>query len=122
MNAISLLLSDDLLFTSKITATASAAGLQVRGLRDGAELVRQAEVCQAPCVILDLQHPGLDIAEIVKSLKGVPSRPLIVGYGSHVDTATLRRAREAGCDLVLPRSKFAEDLAAALPRWCAGSP
>ena len=37
--------------------------------------------------------------------------PTIIGYGSHVDTATLKAARDAGCDVVLPRSKFVEELA-----------
>jgi hypothetical protein len=43
----------------------------------------------------------------------------VVAYGSHVDTATLRAAREAGCDVVLPRSKFVEELPTALPTWLA---
>jgi hypothetical protein len=43
--------------------------------------------------------------------------PRVVAYGSHVDTATLRAAREAGCDPVLPRSKFVEELPSALPHW-----
>ena len=46
-----------------------------------------------------------------------PSPPRVVAYGSHVDTATLRAARAAGCDPVLPRSKFVEDLAQELPAW-----
>jgi hypothetical protein len=40
-----------------------------------------------------------------------------MAYGSHVDTATLRAARAAGCDPVLPRSKFVEDLPICLPAW-----
>ena len=31
--------------------------------------------------------------------------------------ALVKAAREAGCDLVLPRSKFVEELATALPKW-----
>ena len=43
--------------------------------------------------------------------------PRMVAYGSHVDAAVLRAAREAGCDPVLPRSKFVEELPRALPEW-----
>jgi hypothetical protein len=43
--------------------------------------------------------------------------PRVVAYGSHVDTATLKAARASGCDPVLPRSKFVEDLPRELPRW-----
>ena len=44
----------------------------------------------------------------------------VVGYGSHVDAATLHAARVAGCDPVLPRSKFVEELPGALPGWLEG--
>ena len=43
----------------------------------------------------------------------------MVGYGSHVEAATLRAARAAGCDPVWPRSKFVEELPRALPGWLA---
>ena len=43
-------------------------------------------------------------------------------YGSHVDTAGLKAARVAGCDLVLPRSAFAEQLPSRLPAWLTGAP
>ena len=45
--------------------------------------------------------------------------PRLVAYGSHVDAEALRAARAAGCDPVLPRSKFVDDLPAALPGWLA---
>ena len=46
--------------------------------------------------------------------------PRVVAYGSHVETETLRKAREAGCDPVLPRSKFVEELPAKLREWIGG--
>jgi hypothetical protein len=46
--------------------------------------------------------------------------PFVAAFGSHVDTETLRAARAAGCNVVWPRSKFAEELEAALPAWVAG--
>lgn len=116
-----LLLSEDLLFVSKITGTATACGLKIAVVRAAADLVAQVEQVHPACVLLDLHHPGLDIAALVKALHDQPSRPVIVGYGSHVDVATLKQARDAGCDLVLPRSKFVEELPTALSRWFAGS-
>ena len=71
-------------------------------------------------MIVDLANPGLDINELVRRLhETCTPPPRVVAYGSHVDTAGLRAAREAGCDPVLPRSKFVEDLATALPTWMA---
>ncbi len=70
------------------------------------------------CIIVDLSNPGLRIADLIQSLRKICSpTPRVVAYGSHVDTATLRAAREAGCDLVLPRSQFVEELPRALPGW-----
>jgi CheY-like chemotaxis protein len=116
------LLSDDLLFASKITSTARALRLSLRQARSSNELLSQIEAPDAPprCVILDLHHPGLDIETIMQRLK--QGSLFVVGYGSHVDASTLKRARDAGCDLVLPRSKFVEELPTALPRWLAGRP
>jgi hypothetical protein len=37
-----------------------------------------------------------------------------IAFGSHVDTAALAGAKAAGCDVVLPRSKFTAELPALL--------
>jgi DNA-binding NarL/FixJ family response regulator len=111
------LLSDDLLFTSRITGTARALGLEVQALRSPAQLHALLAQHGARCLLVDLHLPGLTIAELLCALP--QPRPFVVGYGSHVDAATLKAARDAGCDLVLPRSKFVEDLPTALPQWCA---
>jgi CheY-like chemotaxis protein len=117
MNTTGLVLCDDMIFASRITGTARQLGLAVQAVRTAEEL--EARVSQAPpaCVILDLGQAKLDIAGLVARLKAVDL--FIVAYGSHVDTPTLRAARDAGCDIVLPRSKFVEELPAALPRWLA---
>jgi len=113
-----LLLSDDLLFTSRITATARALGLGVQVARAPEVLVGLARVRPPGGVLVDLHHGGLDLPGLLTALKeACPVMPRVVGYGSHVDAATLRAARQAGCDLVLPRSKFVEELEAALPGW-----
>jgi CheY-like chemotaxis protein len=118
--AVGLLLSDDLMFTSRITATARQLRLEVRTAGAQAGLEKLAEQQAPRCVILDLSNPGLDVGALIRRLReACPQPPLVVGYGSHVDTATLRAAREAGCDLVLPRSKFVEELPRALPEWFA---
>src|SRR5438067_3007584 len=101
MRAGGLLLSDDLLFRSRITGTAAALGLRIRTARTAAELHALAEQDRPACVLLDLHNPGLRIDEAVRQLKQLEPAPLIVGYGSHVDAPTLRAARDAGCDLVL---------------------
>ena len=119
--AVGLLLSDDLMFTSRIIATARQLGLEIRTAGAQAGLEKLAEQQAPRCVILDLSNRGLDVGALIRRLReACPQPPFVVGYGSHVDTATLRAAREAGCDLVLPRSKFVDELPKALPDWVAG--
>jgi CheY-like chemotaxis protein len=115
---VGLLLCDDLIFTSRVTATARALGLAVRPARSADDLVRLAQKDAPRCVIVDLANPGLAVSELINRLrKSCSPMPLVVAYGSHVDAAGLHAAREAGCDVVWPRSKFVEELPRALPEW-----
>lgn len=118
-----LLLCDDLIFTSRISGEAQQLGLTVRSARDVETLLRLAAEHPPACVIVDLQHAGLDLPSLLRDLAAAcPQPPRVVGYGSHVAVETLRAARQAGCDPVLPRSKFVEDLPTALPGWLSVEP
>jgi CheY-like chemotaxis protein len=112
-----LLLCDDLMFTSRITGEARAQGLTVKPARS-LELLLDLARQEAPsCVLLDLAFPGLDLPDLIRRLtEACPSLPQVVAYGSHVDTERLRAARAAGCDSVLPRSKFVEELPSILQK------
>jgi CheY-like chemotaxis protein len=114
---VGLLLSDDLIFTSRITGTARALGLSIRAVRTFESLLALAGQQQAGCVIIDLAIPGLVLADLFRQLGDQP--PRVVAYGSHVDVERLRAARAAGCDPVLPRSQFVEVLTAELRSWFA---
>ena len=118
MTPAGLMLCDDLIFASKVTGTARAAGLTVavaRSLPRFAELLAES----APAgVLLDLHHDGLDLPALLASLRErCPAVPRVTAFGSHVDAGRLKAAREAGCDLVLPRSQFVKLLEADLPVW-----
>jgi DNA-binding NarL/FixJ family response regulator len=112
-----ILLCDDLIFTSRIDGTAKALGLTLRVVKIAQDVARISVQSPPRCVILDLNAPGLAIDDLMRELAELTPKPFVVGYGSHVDTATLKRARDAGCDVVWPRSKFVDELAAALPLW-----
>ncbi len=118
-----LLLCDDLLFASRITGEARALGLTVTPARSVDQLVELARQQAPSCVVVDLACPGLVLDDLFRRLGDVCSpTPRVVAYGSHVDAAGLRAARSAGCDPVLPRSKFVEELPRALPQWLAEAP
>ena len=116
MNPFGILLSDDLLFTSRIVGTARAQGLEMKTARTVEQVRQLASATPPACIIVDLNHPGLELAPLIGALK--KNGPCtVVGYGSHVAAEILQQARTAGCDVVLPRSKFVEMLGEALPGW-----
>jgi CheY-like chemotaxis protein len=113
-----LVLCDDLVFFSRIAGTARAAGLTVRQAKTPADLLALARADCPRGVIVDLQNPGLDLPALLAELRAAcPAMPRVVAYGSHVVAEALRAAREAGCDPVLPRSRFVRDLETDLAGW-----
>jgi len=118
LNAMSaILLCDDLMFTSRITGTARDLGLLVTPARTPAAVLELAGRQTPRCVIVDIATAGRDLSNLVGLLNELSPPPRVVAYGSHVDTASLQAARTAGCDPVLPRSKFVQVLPSELPRW-----
>lgn len=113
-----LLLCDDLLFASRITGEARALGLSVKPTRSLEQLLELARQETPSCILVDLAFPGLALPVLFHRLGEVcHPAPRVVAYGSHVDAEGLRAARSAGCDPVLPRSKFVEELPKALSQW-----
>jgi CheY-like chemotaxis protein len=118
---VGMLLSDDLIFTSRITGEARALGYTVKPARSVEALLALAREQSPACVLIDLANLGLSVPDLIRQLREICTPlPRVVAYGSHVDAAGLRAAREAGCDLVLPRSKFVEELPVSLPQWLDG--
>lgn len=112
------LLSDDLIDASRIVGATRAAGLDVKTARTVEQLLQLVGDQKPTCVVVDLHHPGLDVADLVRRSRepeGVAFR--VVAYGSHVDAARLKAARTAGCQLVLPRSAFFERLPQEIESW-----
>jgi DNA-binding NarL/FixJ family response regulator len=109
-----LLLCDDLIFASRVTATARAHNGSVTVVKRAAELLPayHREPCAA--VILDLHADGLDVASIVAEVQDWTK---VIAFGSHVDAERLKAARQAGCALVLPRSAFVKRLEDDLAEW-----
>lgn len=115
-----LVLCDDLIFFSRVAGAARAAGLVVRQTRTAAECLAQARARPPGGVIVDLQNPGLELPAFLAGLRAAcPVMPRVTAYGSHVEAEVLRAARQAGCDRVMPRSRFAEELEREVAAWLA---
>jgi CheY-like chemotaxis protein len=113
--ATALLISRDLFFSSKVTGTAAELGFRVAVEGNVAEAASKAAHSTFRCILLDLAMPGLKVADVVGALPQA-NRPTVIAFGSHVDTARLDEARQAGCDEVMPRSKFSATLPEILTR------
>jgi hypothetical protein len=93
----------DLMFSSKIIATARAQGETVKIVRDPAKLADEG----GTHLLVDLNQDGaIPAATEWKARTG----GAVVGFVSHVDAPTITKAREAQFDQVLPRSRFVEML------------
>ena len=101
----------DLMFSSRISATARAADVPIHLLRDPAQLATAQPTRR---LILDLNLPGA-IEAAVHWKQSSPDLE-VIGFVSHVDADTIARARAAGVDQVLPRSRFVETLPDLLTR------
>ena len=86
---------DDLLFSSKIRATAKQAGVELTFARSPEEILGQARARKPSLVIFDLNSARLRPLDAIAALKRDPdlSATRTLGYVSHVDTATIEAAR-----------------------------
>lgn len=103
---------DDLLFTSKIRGAATHAGATIAVARSAPAALEQMRAQAPSLVILDLNNPRTDPIGILTAMAADVALASIptVGYVSHVDTATIVAAREAGAKDVMARSAFVNAL------------
>ena len=105
-------LCPDLLFGSKVEGGLRIAGHTVN--RFDAEQPFRVAAAFHDLVILDLTAEGIDGPALLESmrtdgeLEAVPT----LGFYSHVDQETRRRAEAAGFSRVVPRSRMAREMAA----------
>lgn len=96
-------LVSDLMFSSKITATARALGIAVQVVRDP---IRLSDHSGAK-LLVDLSIPGA--IEGAMHWKATYPHP-VIGFVSHVDAETISRAKSSGFSQVIPRSAFTANL------------
>lgn len=106
-----LYLTKDLIFSSRVCSLARAAGITIDVSSSIDASLTKGDTA---LVIIDLGLPQLDIAAAVCQLRETARDVKIMAYGPHVDAAMLAAAERAGCDLVLPRSQFDQQIAAIL--------
>jgi CheY-like chemotaxis protein len=110
----------DLLFGSKVKAMLDAGGHEVDLV--GEEDVARARAPGADVFVVDLVADEIDGATLVESMR--MGRELgqtrTLAFYSHVDEAARDRARDAGFDLVVPRSRMAREGEALVAKLASG--
>ena len=102
-----LLITSDLGCMSSVAGAAARTGAQLRTALGAASIDEKLAEASPALVVVDLSMPGVKPAELIPSLRArLPEQARILAFGSHVHTALLAAAREAGCDVVVSRGEF----------------
>ena len=112
-------LIDDLFFLAKVRETAKHTGITLETAANGEQLLIAAAASPAALILVDLnaRQGALDAVEQLCAASGparLPDGPgnprRVIAFLSHVQTDLAERARSAGCQDVMPRSKFTQNL------------
>jgi DNA-binding NarL/FixJ family response regulator len=105
-------LMDDLFFQMKVAETAKHLGLELKVATNGDALLGLLEP-KPNLVIVDLNSRHEPLAAIER-LRAAQKDLRVVGFLSHVQRELAEQAQAAGCDQVMPRSAFTQNLVAIL--------
>jgi len=117
---------DDLFFLAKIQETARKLNVKVEFVKTDKDLLeRMKQNGEEPpsLLIFDLNNVNAKPLTAIPKLKSkLKKGTSIIGFLSHVQGDLKQRAHEAGCDMVLPRSAFSQNLPQLLRRHGAQEP
>jgi CheY-like chemotaxis protein len=107
-------LIDDLFFLAKIQEVARKLNVKVEFIKSEKELEEkegQENGDRPSLIIVDLNSNSIKPLPVISKLRSKFKKPTsIVGFVSHVQGDLKVKAQEAGCDVVMPRSAFSQNL------------
>jgi PleD family two-component response regulator len=108
----------DLMFTVKIQEAAKRVGLIpvfAKTSEDAMEKAKEKPVA----IILDLNANSVEPLEMIEKLKSddATSKISLLGYVSHVQGDLKMAAQQKGCDVVMARSAFSQNLPTIMKRY-----
>ena len=110
MSAHTIALVSDLMFSSKITATANSIGASISVVRTLEQLENELTSNPAITVMIDLEATAADPIEAITYCLLARPKPRIIAFGPHVNVDLLTKASQAGADDVMPRGAFTTNL------------
>jgi CheY-like chemotaxis protein len=108
---------DDLFFTAKIGETAKRMGVGVEFATTEEAVMRFASN-RPSLIIVDLNLNSLKPLPLIAKIKSHPDlkQTSVLAFVSHVQGELKQKAQKAGCDMVLARSSFSQNLPQILKR------
>jgi len=111
---------DDLFFQAKIQETARKLNVKVEFTKTEKDLTDRMEQNgeeKPSLIIFDLNNANAKPLSLIPKLKSkLKKGTSIIGFLSHVQGDLKQKAHEVGCDMVLPRSAFSQNLPQLLRR------
>jgi hypothetical protein len=111
---------DDLFFQAKIQETARKLNVKVEFVKTEKDLLERIGSngdSKPSLIIFDLNNASAKPLSTIPKLKSkLKKQTNIIGFLSHVQGELKVKAQEAGCDMVLPRSAFSQNLPQLLRR------
>jgi hypothetical protein len=113
---------DDLFFVAKIQETARKLGVKIEFVKNDKEAIAKltdVEEAERPALIVfDLNNASAKPMTLIPKLKTKFKKSTsIVGFLSHLQGELKAKAMEAGCDSVMPRAAFSQNLPNLLRRY-----
>jgi CheY-like chemotaxis protein len=111
---------EDLFFLAKIQETARKMNVKVEFIKTDKDLLERMKENgeELPSLLIfDLNNANAKPLTVIPKLKSkLKKGTSIIGFLSHVQGDLKQKAHEAGCDMVLPRSAFSQNLPQLLRR------
>jgi len=111
---------EDLFFMAKIQETARKLNVKVEFVKSDQDLMERMQQNgeeKPSLIIFDLNNNGVKPLTLIPKLKSkLKKGTSIIGFLSHVQGDLKQKAHEVGCDMVLPRSAFSQNLPQLLRR------
>lgn len=109
----------DLFFSVKLSEAAKRASLALEFVKDDKQVIEKAHHEKPALIIFDLNFESVQPVDLITRLKKAPETKGIslIGYLSHVQGELKMQAQEAGCDMVMARSAFSQNLTQIFKRY-----
>lgn len=113
---------EDLFFLAKIQETAKKLGVKVSFVKNDkeslAKLLSSPEEERPALIVFDLNNANAKPLTLIPKIKAKLKRSTsVIGFLSHLQGDLKMKASEAGCDTVMPRSAFSQNLPNLLRRY-----